>query len=44
MLYLKTAVFQIEWTCVGKEDGLHVLVDDVEVPVRVGKDQHTHKQ
>ncbi|XP_075903434.1 uncharacterized protein LOC142902350 [Nelusetta ayraudi] len=27
---------KVEWTCVGREDGLHVLVEDVHVPVGVG--------
>lgn len=26
----------------GREDGLHVLVDDVDVPVGVGKDSQSH--
>lgn len=35
-------LFQVEWTCVGTEDGLQVLVDDVHVPVGVGKRSHWH--
>lgn len=33
--------FQIEWRCAEKANGLRVFVDDVEVPVTVGNDQHT---
>lgn len=34
--------FQMEWRCAEKGDGLRVFVDDVEVPVTVGNDRHTH--
>lgn len=33
--------FQIEWRCAAKADRLQVLVDGVEVPVKVGKEKHT---
>lgn len=33
--------FQIEWRCAAKADRLWVLVDGVEVPVKVGKEKHT---
>lgn len=40
---LKTVCFsfQIEWRCAAKADRLQVLVDGVEVPVKVGKEKHT---
>lgn len=33
--------FQIEWRYAVKADRLQVLVDGVEVPVKVGKEKHT---
>ena len=35
-------LFQIEWICSEKGDGLRVFVDDVEVPVTVGNNDITH--